>query len=1093
MGFKIYGMMKDFRPVVGREALEGLRLEASKRGADLEAGAAAQGVDFKADLSNDKVLYFRAKMLGYDLPNGNGDAIPRVYASDFGPSFIGKHLDLNHETDVQNIIGKVVSTFHVEAPMPGEPGKERVIGLNALADDDSDATRELQLEGICRIDRNTELGELVAQKLLAGTIDGVSQEASTEFAQCSVCGHKIGSPMERVCGHLENGSLMIQSYQVEGRKSKVLAYKEHHNPVGTGLAVVTVPAYDRGRVQQIAQEVKAGKLALTAALLDLKEQAILYKKPAHVMAAIADLEAKPASDALNSALTKLNGHETLAMLERFKAPAEVKAGAKAGEAAGAPCVMCGTPVGDSTYTKSEGPVCSQACAAADIKDAKVKAAKTIEVPVEHLKEDGKEFDDIAKKAKAIQDTAKNLKEDDKKALKEAGEDEKSTEVKAAGAGADALDDAAKAARSAAGEAETAAHEVEEAWVTEGSPKKSAAHRAQAKEFAGRAAADIDKAKADVAKGRREASLDAAFFRQPNPMDSYWAITQAGAVVARVSVAALSGGNVDRQVVIAGKTVGLGRHLTSEAWADSLRAEARRRGAAAVLAELQAAQSAWKSKNDPRHFRCRNFNNCGNEEPDVNVYEFEFRNNPSRRPEYICEECLTPKQRDMLGLDAAKKVRAAYNNTWPREGRVAYYTPEQLGLPPLEVKSEGKTVYRPRFQAQTIDSNGVSPTYGQALDTVDDPIVAFGHYWGGGSYYYSTLLEGRDGRGLDLYGGDTSPDSKVSAAEMDKMRAWLRDNGDALKSALAAKLSGDVKAGIKASDDDDIEELFRGDVVEIRYVPSRSDREMGSTPYNGPATVTGKEQSRYSDDIEYTFSIPNDDGGEDDDVLFTLDDVVRLITPSPKRKTQRSMRVPDLTPMRELGSVDALWSELDKLGINYDPREDYSGRFMYGDVSPFAFVVESVSDAQDRKLTEWGLRRDSMGRGTIYYLEHDPFKKKGKKVKAGAQFQEVTGNEPYKVVDLETGGESFFNEKTDAYKMAWVIKNKLGHNYRIEVRKPEDSGHVEGSLKPSRQALAPILAAMAPKVVVPKAKVKNPAEPTNSAASIPPQGGVSRPK
>jgi hypothetical protein len=317
-------MMKDFLPLVGREALERLRLEASKKGVDLEKDVAARGFDFSSDLKNDKVLYFRAKMLGYDLPNGNGDAIPRVYAADFGPSFIGKHLDLNHETDVQNIIGKVVSTFHVEAPLPGDPGEERIIGKNALSDDDSDATRELQLEGICRIDRNTDLGELVAQKLIAGTIDGVSQEASTEYATCSVCGHKVSSPFDAVCAHLENGSLMIKSFQVEGRKHKVLAYKEHHNPVGTGLAIVTVPAYDRGRVQEIAAQVKSGKLPLEAALLDLKEQAILYKKPAHIMEAIESLQANKTTIALDSALSKLNGHETLALLEKFKAPIELR-------------------------------------------------------------------------------------------------------------------------------------------------------------------------------------------------------------------------------------------------------------------------------------------------------------------------------------------------------------------------------------------------------------------------------------------------------------------------------------------------------------------------------------------------------------------------------------------------------------------------------------------------------------------------------------------------------------------------------------------------------------------------------------------------
>lgn len=50
-----------------------------------------------------------------------------------------------------------------------------------------------------------------------------------------------------------------------------------------------------------------------------------------------------------------------------------------------------------------------------------------------------------------------------------------------------------------------------------------------------------------------------------------------------------------------------------------------------------------------------------------------------------------------------------------------------------------------------------------------------------------------------------------------------------------------------------------------------------------------------------------------------------------------------------------------------------------------------------------------------------------------RFFVVTGQEKYKVVDLETGGESFFDDKIEAYKMAWVLLNTLGHNYRLEVR------------------------------------------------------------
>ena len=49
------------------------------------------------------------------------------------------------------------------------------------------------------------------------------------------------------------------------------------------------------------------------------------------------------------------------------------------------------------------------------------------------------------------------------------------------------------------------------------------------------------------------------------------------------------------------------------------------------------------------------------------------------------------------------------------------------------------------------------------------------------------------------------------------------------------------------------------------------------------------------------------------------------------------------------------------------------------------------------------------------------------------FQIVDGTEKYKVVDLVTGGESFFDEKIQAYRMMSFLINVLRHNYRLEVR------------------------------------------------------------
>ena len=42
-------------------------------------------------------------------------------------------------------------------------------------------------------------------------------------------------------------------------------------------------------------------------------------------------------------------------------------------------------------------------------------------------------------------------------------------------------------------------------------------------------------------------------------------------------------------------------------------------------------------------------------------------------------------------------------------------------------------------------------------------------------------------------------------------------------------------------------------------------------------------------------------------------------------------------------------------------------------------------------------------------------------------------EKYKVIDLVTGGESYHEEKIQAYRMCAFLVNVWGHNYRLEVR------------------------------------------------------------
>ena len=55
------------------------------------------------------------------------------------------------------------------------------------------------------------------------------------------------------------------------------------------------------------------------------------------------------------------------------------------------------------------------------------------------------------------------------------------------------------------------------------------------------------------------------------------------------------------------------------------------------------------------------------------------------------------------------------------------------------------------------------------------------------------------------------------------------------------------------------------------------------------------------------------------------------------------------------------------------------------------------------------------------------------IKREPMFQVVDGTEKYKVIDLVTGGESFFDEKIQAYRMCAFLINVWRHNYRLEVK------------------------------------------------------------
>ncbi len=974
--FKLTGTMEVVKVAKSLSDLEGFRVAAKKSGVDLEAAAKTHGLSIQA--SSDKVLFFRAKMLGYDLPNGNGDSIPRIYASTFGPSFIGQPLDVNHETDPEHIIGKVLATFHVEVPINAAQGEERIIGKNAIADLD-DSTSELQLEGICMIDRTTALGNDIAAKLVSGVLNSVSQEASTEYAECSVCAHRVNSPLEAICAHMESGSMMIQSFQVEGKAHKVLAYKVHHNPVGTGLGVVTVPAYDKAKVSDVVagQEVKAEqKVEAAEKTVELPVKHI--KDDIKEFDEVADIVKEMKKD--DEKVLKKAG-EPVKEDEKVEAAAEMKSrgcgkdleeGRKCGVLTPQGTTFCSECFAKEHPMKEKTPETAEELLSKpmheDVKDirsalvamfglsrayantnallAKVNNAlekSGISVTAGRLQggQDavvrvaglaslaGRQYKEVCDafwmhaaqidpavdaaikaksgSAKALRAAAANLSAE-AKALSPAClipvthlmKEDREPKALLAALGR-ALDLRAFLTTAAPSEFSADYHKAVtalRALCAEGKTEGIKAHLKVLSAFeakltkinplafgvsgpleatllkSGFVAASVafdettEKAEAVLAFVAPEKVKEPAKFWIPSSKGGYTLFIHADGTVERIAEDGpkLSGDEAKEPEVEAARLEDMSDDqlkLLKKAWEDAkakvaevskdaeslklIDSEIEQIGkhmapvkankgvdaksfeaSLALIADpswvstvahiaamgislgtLLAMLTSPKDKYDKylegmsglaedtkvaikkeldalraqAEVKAAKMSKEGREAVSKDVKKYVKHGKPQKQAVAIA---LSKARK--AGYKGAEKVKASYNNTWPMRDRITYYTPEELGLPELSVKSEGETVYRPKFVGEYVDHNGVSPTYKQVVDTTEDPIIAFGHYWGGGKYYISTLLNSGLPNGLDLYGGDDSADSKIPASESVKLVEYLKTNLKAIKSALELKLA-----------------------------------------------------------------------------------------------------------------------------------------------------------------------------------------------------------------------------------------------------------------------------------------------------------------
>jgi len=178
-------------------------------------------------------LYFRAIFLHADQVNGNGDLWEKAELLKSYGSFVGKHIDMNHDT--KDLVGKIIDNYIVEEK-------------NEKGEDDC------YVEGLCKVD--VKANPKIARQIETGILNSVSMECSVETSVCSICGHEIHTEADKKCAHFEGGLNKEYDIEVNGSMEKKKCYSINRNCTFTGLGIVNVPADGDAKILSIISELQ---------------------------------------------------------------------------------------------------------------------------------------------------------------------------------------------------------------------------------------------------------------------------------------------------------------------------------------------------------------------------------------------------------------------------------------------------------------------------------------------------------------------------------------------------------------------------------------------------------------------------------------------------------------------------------------------------------------------------------------------------------------------------------------------------------------------------------------------------------------------
>ena len=173
-------------------------------------------------------LYYRARAITADIPNGNGDLFPLKELEGSYSTFVGKGVYLNHDSDSPDKSFGLVLDSVLHKP------KEKHAYVEVLAAIDKEIAEEKH-PGIIR-------------KLSNGFLNSTSMGCSCTNAECGIC-HNMAYNTAQLCTHMHPDSL---SY-VKGKRqaSGDAAYEINYGITFTEDSIVSVPADNTARIFEL--------------------------------------------------------------------------------------------------------------------------------------------------------------------------------------------------------------------------------------------------------------------------------------------------------------------------------------------------------------------------------------------------------------------------------------------------------------------------------------------------------------------------------------------------------------------------------------------------------------------------------------------------------------------------------------------------------------------------------------------------------------------------------------------------------------------------------------------------------------------------